>query len=126
MKFEVGQQFTYRRTFTKEDVADFIKLSHYTGKHHEIPNEDGELLIQGLLTTMLPTKFGGEYNILMYKMVYNLIKPVYTGDDITCTVTVDRLFEKKGTNRIDMSFSTKNQREEEVLSGEIRGILLDL
>lgn len=126
MKFSIGQQFTYERTFTKQDVADFIALSHYTGKHHEIPDENGELMIQGLLTATLPTTIGGEYDMLMYKMVYNLVKPVYTGDHIVCTVTVRDLYKKKDTNRIELEFSTKNQRNEEVLSGEIKGIILDL
>ena len=125
MKFEVGQEFHYERTFTKKDVEDFIKLSQYTGKHHEVPNEKGEVMIQGLLTATLPTTIGGIYDILMYKMVYHLVRPVYTGDHIVCTVKVLESFMKNGTNRLVLGFSTVNQDNEEVLSGEIKGMALE-
>ncbi|MDO5712845.1 MAG: enoyl-CoA hydratase [Tissierellia bacterium] len=126
MKFKIGQEYTYERTFTKKDVEEFIVLSQYTGKHHEVPNEDGEVMIQGLLTATLPTTIGGQYDILMYKMVYHLVKPVYTGDHVVCRITVKDLFEKNGTERIILEFSTKNQKGEEVLSGELKGLPLDL
>lgn len=126
MKFNVGDVFEYKRTFTKDEVDDFIKLAKYTGKHHIIPNEDNEVMIQGLLTATLPTTIGGEHDILMYKMIYNLLKPVYTSDEIICKVKVDELFEKNGQNRINFTFSCINQKTEEVLNGVLKGILLDL
>ncbi|EGS31195.1 hypothetical protein HMPREF9130_0314 [Peptoniphilus sp. oral taxon 375 str. F0436] len=95
MKFKQGQEFTYERSFTKEDVKGFIDLAHYTGRHHEEENQDGEIMIQGLLTATLPTTLGGEYDLLVYQMLYDLTKPVYTGDHIICQIRIDQAEEKE-------------------------------
>lgn len=124
MEFQIGQSFTYERTFTKEDVKDFIALSHYTGRHHEVENEDGEVMIQGLLTATLPTHLGGEYDLLVYRMEYNLLRPVYTKDRISCEITVADKKEKREKTHLDLTFVTTNQRGEEVLTGLLKAVVL--
>ncbi|WP_072470193.1 hypothetical protein [Urinicoccus massiliensis] len=125
MKFKQGQEFTYERSFTKEDVKGFIDLAHYTGRHHEEENQDGEVMIQGLLTATLPTSLGGQYDLLVYQMHYNLTKPVYTGDHIVCRIRVDQAEEKRGRVYYKLGFSCKNQKNQEVLSGYLKAIELN-
>lgn len=124
MKFEQGQEFTYERSFTKEDVKGFIDLAHYTGRHHEEENQDGEIMIQGLLTATLPTTLGGEYDLLVYQMLYDLTKPVYTRDHIVCQIRVDQAEEKRDKIHYKLDFQCKNQKDQVVLSGYLKAIEL--
>ena len=124
MKFEQGQEFTYERSFTKGDVKGFIDLAHYTGRHHEEENQDGEIMIQGLLTATLPTTLGGEYDLLVYQMLYDLTKPVYTGDHIICQIRIDQAEEKRDKIHYKLDFQCKNQKDQVVLSGYLKAIEL--
>lgn len=124
MKFKQGQEITYERSFTKEDVKGFIDLAHYTGCHHEEENQDGEIMIQGLLTATLPTTLGGEYDLLVYQMLYDLTKPVYTGDHIICQIRIDQAEEKRDKIHYKLDFQCKNQKDQVVLSGYLKAIEL--
>jgi len=64
MKLQVGEKITFERTFTKEDVALFTEVSKDEGVHHVTPDEQGRFVVQGLLTSTLPIKIGGDYNVL--------------------------------------------------------------
>lgn len=120
-----GQIIRFDRTFTKEDVEKFTKLSLDEGDHHVIPDEHGRLIVQGLLTATLPTKIGGDYNIIGKTMYFEFLRPVFTGDTITCTVTIEQC-EKIANNRTELtaSFICTNQNEKQVMKGKITGILL--
>lgn len=94
MNLKVGDIIQFERTFTKEDVERFTKLSMDEGDHHTNPDELGRLVVQGLLTATLPTKVGGDYNVLARTMNFEFFRPVFTGDTISCEVKIERL-EKK-------------------------------
>ena len=49
------RKITFERTFTREDVVLFTEVSK---------DEQGRFAVQGLLTSTLPTKIGGDYNVL--------------------------------------------------------------
>lgn len=91
--------------------------------HHITPDDQGRLVIQGLLTT-LPTKIGGDHNVLARTVNFEFLRPVYSGDTITCEVTIKK-FEKK-ENRISImsSFICTNQNKKQVLSGSFAGVIL--
>lgn len=91
---------------------------------HITPDEQGRLVIQGLLTATLPTKIGGDHNVLARTVNFEFLRPVYSGDTITCEVTIET-FEKK-ENRISImsSFLCTNQNKKQVLSGSISGVIL--
>ena len=40
----------FERTFTKEDVEVFTKVSGDKGDHHANPDELGRVMVQGMLT----------------------------------------------------------------------------
>ena len=65
-----GDVFTVERTFTKDDVRAFAAVSEDTQSRHTDPDQDGRLLVHGLLTATLPTEIGGNLEVL---------------GDITCT-----------------------------------------
>lgn len=125
MPLKVGDIITFERTFTTEDVELFTKVSGDEGSHHVTPDEQGRLVIQGLLTATLPTKVGGDNNVLARTMNFEFLRPVFTGDTIICEVTIEK-FEKQDNNRISIlaSFQCKNQNEKQVMRGSFAGVIL--
>ena len=59
LSLKVGDVITFERAFTAEIVELFTKISGDRGIHHRSPDEQGRLIVQGLLTATLPTKDGG-------------------------------------------------------------------
>lgn len=125
MSLKVGEIITFERTFTVRDVELFTEISRDEGIHHITPDEQGRLVIQGLLTATLPTKIGGDHNVLARTMNFEFIRPVFTGDTIICDVKIET-YERQENNRtaIIASFVCKNQNEKEVLTGVFKGVIL--
>jgi 3-hydroxybutyryl-CoA dehydratase len=125
LNLKVGDIIRFERTFTAEDVELFTKVSGDEGSHHVTPDEQGRLVVQGLLTATLPTKIGGDYNVLACTMNFEFLRPVFTGDTILCEVTIEK-FEKQDNNRISISasFPCTNQNEKQVLRGNFSGVIL--
>ncbi|USK36759.1 enoyl-CoA hydratase (plasmid) [Bacillus sp. F19] len=124
MSLKIGDIITFERTFTAEDVALFIKISGDEGSHHVTPDERGRLVIQGLLTATLPTKIGGDNNVLARTMNFEFLRPVFTGDTIICEVTIEQFEKQNNRTHITASFLCKNQNEKEVLRGDFSGVIL--
>lgn len=125
LNLKVGDNIRFERTFTKDDVELFTKVSRDEGNHHTNPDEQGRFVIQGLLTATLPTKIGGDNNVLARTMNFEFLRPVFTGDTITCEVTIEEL-EKQDNNRTSIvaSFLCTNQKEKQVLQGNFAGVIL--
>jgi 3-hydroxybutyryl-CoA dehydratase len=81
-----GTVVTHERTFTPDEVRTFTTVSGDEGDHHVETDEEGRLLVQGLLTATLPTKVGGDLNVLASRMEFEFRRPVYTGEHIACEV----------------------------------------
>lgn len=125
MSVKVGDIVTFERTFTLEDVELFTKVSGDEGTHHTTPDQLGRLVIQGLLTATLPTKVGGDNNVLARSMNFEFLRPVFTGDQIRCEVTIEQ-YEIQDNNRksIEASFLCTNQIEKHVLRRNFAGVIL--
>ncbi len=125
MSLAVGEIITFERTFTTRDVELFTEVSKDEGVHHVTPDEQGRLVVQGLLTATLPTKIGGEYNVLARHMNFEFLRPVFTGDTIKCEVKVEK-YEPTEKNRISIatSFLCTNQIGKEVVKGSFSGVIL--
>jgi 3-hydroxybutyryl-CoA dehydratase len=125
LSLKAGDVITFERTFTKEDVEWFSKVSGDEGVHHVTPDEQGRLVIQGLLTATLPTKVGGDNNVLARTMNFEYLRPVFTGDTIICEVTIEK-YEKQDNNRMAIfaTFLCSNQNEKQVLRGNFSGVIL--
>ncbi len=120
---QVGDILVWERTFTVEDVRQFAQVSGDEGVHHMDADEKGRLLVHGLLTATLPTKIGGDLNFLAQEMIFQFVRPVYTGDTIRCEVTLTRLEKEEGHTRLDSEWVCTNQRGKEVLLGNSTGII---
>jgi acyl dehydratase len=124
-QLEVGAQLRWSRTFTTEDVELFGQVSGDRGVHHMRPDAQGRLMVQGLLTATLPTKIGGDQDYLAREMVFEFLRPVFTGDTIDCVVTVTKVEKQPGRTYAEFAISCTNQAGKEVLHSSTRGVILD-
>jgi len=122
---EAGAQLHWLRTFTPEDVELFGRVSGDRGVHHVQPDAQGRLMVQGLLTATLPTKLGGDQDYLAREMVFEFLRPVFTGDTIECVVTVTRVEKQPGRTYLEFDITCTNQAGKEVLRSSTKGVILD-
>lgn len=120
----VGQTFTFRRTFTDGDVALFCGVTGDYNPYHQdesFAEESwyGRLTIPGLLTGSMLTHIGGLLGFLATEMSFEYLAPVFTGDTVTCTVTIAEKDEEK--RRIEATAGFVNQDGVEVLRASFGG-----
>lgn len=122
---EVGGTSRWSRVFTVEDVRQFSEVSGDRGVHHVELDAEGRLMVQGLLTATLPTKLGGDLNYLAREMVFEFLRPVFTGDRIECVSTTTRVEQQPGRTHAEFAISCSNPSGKEVLRASTKGVILD-
>jgi 3-hydroxybutyryl-CoA dehydratase len=118
-----GDTLSWTRTFTEDDIALFAKVSGDQGEHHLLPNEQGRLMAHGLLTATLPTKIGGDLNLIAREMTFRFHRPVFAGDTIECVVTLTSAEQGDGFLSIETEWRCTNQHGKEVMTGGGSGII---
>jgi acyl dehydratase len=88
---EEGDTYTHERTFTEEDVRAFAAVTGDDQPRHTDPDDEGRLLVQGLLTGSLLTKIGGDHEVLSRRIDLHFSEPVYTGERLTCRWTTEHV-----------------------------------
>jgi acyl dehydratase len=121
---QLGQTFTFRRTFTDGDVALFCGVTGDYNPYHldeAFARETwfGRRNIPGLLTASLVTHIGGLIGFLATEMSFEYLAAVYVGDTITCTVTMTEKDEAQRLVRGTASYV--NQDGAEVLRALFSG-----
>jgi acyl dehydratase len=120
---KVGDIVSWQRTFSEDDVRLFNKISGDEGVHHVTPDEQGRLMIHGLLTATLPTKIGGDMNFIAREMRFQFQRPVFAGDTVSCEVTIVALEPLDKYTDVRSEFVCRNQDGKEVMSGYALGIV---
>jgi 3-hydroxybutyryl-CoA dehydratase len=120
---QVGDVIRWQRIFLEEDIRLFAKLSGDEGQHHLVPDEQGRLMAHGLLTATLPTKIGGDINLIASEMTFVFHRPVFAGDTITCEVTLTELEPQEKYFKLNSTWICRNQNGKEVMTGGGRGII---
>jgi acyl dehydratase len=123
MGLKKGQNFTFVRQFTREDVETFAEVSGDRGIHHMTPDAKGKIMLQGLLTATLPTKLGGDLNYIARTMAFEFPRPVFAGDTITAEATVEDTTETTKGTLAKIRYVCRNQEGKEVLVGSTQGIV---
>lgn len=98
-EIEVGQSFTFSRTFTDGDVSLYCGL---TGDYNPFHLDEtfardsrvGARIVPGLLTGSMMTHVGGMLGVLGGEMNFSFLAPVYIDETITCTVTIAAIDER--------------------------------
>jgi len=119
----VGQTFTVERTFTTEDVRRFAEVTDDTQPIHTEPDEDGRLVVHGLLTGSLLTDIGGDLQVLARRMAFEFRRPVRTGERITCTWTVESVEERPDRYTLDNDVAFRDEDGETVATARVEGIV---
>jgi|SRR5678815_1345772 acyl dehydratase len=120
---EIGDIISWQRTFTETDIRAFTELSGDAGEHHLQPDAQGRLMAHGLLTATLPTKIGGDMNFIAREMTFQFYRPVFSGDTISCDVTVAELEQAEELTKILTTFVCRNQHGKDVMTGTARGVI---
>lgn len=123
-----GEVVTTRRTFEAEDVRQFAEATGDRGDHHLEPDEEGRLLVHGLLTAALGTEIGGRYNVLARTMTYRFHRPVYTGETVRCAATFTTVEEREAGDGWEVAADLEYVREDDdtvVLTGAFDGVIRD-
>ena len=125
MDLKIGDIFTWGRTFNEEEVMRFAELSGDKGIHHMERDEKGRLMVHGLFTASISTKIGGDLNFIAREMVNDFVRPVFTGDTITCEVEVTNVEQGERYKKLKLKSTYRNQVGKEVINGTIDGIIRD-
>ena len=118
---EPGDTHTTERTFTTEEVQQFAALSGDTQPRHTDPDDAGRVMVHGLLTATLPTEIGGALGVLASRMDLSFERPVYTGQPLHCTVTVESVSETDDGRDLTAAVRCERDGGETVLTGTIEG-----
>jgi acyl dehydratase len=119
-----GTTVVHERTFTPDEVRTFTTVSGDEGDHHVETDDEGRLLVHGLLTATLPTKVGGDLNVLASRMEFEFRRPVYTGEHVSCEVTFTEV--DHGDQRVAVVADFEATRTDDgtvVMTGLFEGII---
>lgn len=130
--FSVGQNASFSKTITKEDVYEFAKLS---GDYNPVHLDEAEaeksifkkrvahgMLCASLISTVLGTVLPGKGTIYLSQDL-KFCAPVYLGDTLRATVTIKEIQPRQ---RAVLDTFVENQNGKTVISGEAKVILPDL
>jgi acyl dehydratase len=120
---QVGDVIRWERTFSEADIRAFAQLSGDEGEHHLRPDQNGRLMAHGLLTATLPTKIGGDINLIAREMTFAFHRPVFAGDTITCEVTLTALSPAEKYYNLSSIWVCRNQDGKDVMTGEGHGVI---
>ena len=122
---KVNDTFTVERTFTEHDVIQFADITrdynpfHLDDRFTAVKKLPGRIC-HGLLVASMMTQIGGQMGWLASHSDLHFKKPVYLGDTITCSVTLNDIDEK---GRVKATADFVNQKGTTVLTSLLEGIL---
>lgn len=107
-----GDVFSFSRRFSREETEAFGDLTRDYNPVHYDPRwtrEKGfkDLICHGLLVGGMICEFGGQVGWLATGMQFKFIRPVYFGDTIQCTVTLESV-DDKGRAEAKAVFDNQN------------------
>lgn len=121
-----GDTFEVKRVFTKADVEKFVEISGDRNPPHITLNEKGQLVVHGLLTATLPSIVGGKLNVTGREFQVEWFKPVYTDDEVTCKIILDKIAYQETRTKVTAVFEIYNQSAEKVSSGHFFGLIYNV
>lgn len=118
-----GDVLTHERTFTAEDIRAFGELTGDQQAIHTNPDEEGRLVVQGLLTGSLMTKIGGDLSYIARTMTFEFRQPVYSTDTIKCEWRVDSKDEQQDRYLLKNTVIFRNDSNEVVCEASTTGLI---
>ena len=118
---EPGDVLTHERSFTTEEVREYARLTGDDQAIHTEPDEEGRLVVQGLLTGSLATNIGGDLGYMARTMDFEFLQPVRTGEQITCECTVQSRTEREDRYLLEIGIEYRNDDGDVVAEGTTTG-----
>lgn len=81
------------------------------------------MVVQGLLTAFLSAKIGSDLSYLARRMELEFVRPVYTGERISCLWRNESVVELDDRYEIETSVECVNGDGEIALEGAISGLI---
>ncbi len=122
---EVGNRFTFTRTFSEADMSLFVGLTgdfntYHTDGIYMAGTRFGRPILPGLLTASMLTHIGGLLGFLAREMSFEFIGPVYPGETV---VMETRVVEKDSERRrMVIEAEYRNAQGKLVLRGRVIGM----
>jgi len=120
---KTGDVASWERRFTEDDIRLFNSVSGDQGIHHVQPDEQGRLMVHGLLTATVPTKIGGDMNFVAREMKFQFHRPVFAGDTVRCEATIVEFEPAEQYINVRTEFVCRNQNGKEVMTGFAQGVI---
>lgn len=120
---EEGDVITHERAFTPEEVREFGSMTGDTQAIHTDPDDDGRLIVQGLLSGSIMTSIGSELEYTARTIAYEFFKPVYTGESITCELTVTAVTEQDDRYQLENDVVFRNETDDVVIEAHSSGLI---
>jgi len=120
---KIGDRISWQRSFSADDIQLFNQVSGDKGVHHITPDEQGRVMVHGLLTATLPTKIGGDINFIARELNFKFHRPVFAGDTIDCECVIVGLESAEYYLNVRTEFVCRNQHGKEVMTGHAAGII---
>lgn len=122
---QIGDVFTFSRTFTQNDTAQFGELTRdYNPVHDDMRWAEGKgfggLICHGLLVGSMICEIGGQIGWLASGMTFKFIRPVFFGETVTCTATIEHM-EENGRAKAEAVFI--NDKGDQVCHAVLTGRL---
>jgi 3-hydroxybutyryl-CoA dehydratase len=93
--------------------------------------EDGEVeaaeacgMVQALLTATLPTRIGGDPSFIARSMMFEFVRPAFTGDHVQVEMEVLSMDLEGDRHWAELRFTCRNHVDMDVLVGNVRGFVL--
>ncbi|QIB74735.1 dehydratase [Halogeometricum borinquense] len=119
---EEGDTHVVERSFTPADVRQFADLSGDDQPQYTEPDEDGRLLVHGLLTATVPTEVGSELGMLARTFTFEAHRPVYTSQTVRCACVVEEIEETEEQYNLTVEVTCTCEGEV-VMTGSVAGIV---
>ena len=122
---KVGDVFHTSRTFTREEVDLFAKISgdynpvHFDAEFAQSRNFSAPIC-HGLLTASLLTEIGGQIGWLASSMNFQFKRPVYPEQAVLCEWVITEMDER---GRAKASVVMTNESGEVVLTADVGGVV---
>lgn len=120
---EEDDVLTYERTFTVEEVREFGELTGDDQPIHTELDEDGRLVLQGLLSGSLMTKIGGDLNYVARTIEFEFLKPVRTGETLTCEWRVESRTDREDRYLLENDVVYRDESGEVIIDAGTTGLI---
>ncbi len=119
----VGDTFLHEATLRMGDVFAFSNITGDFGLLHTMPDSRGRVRVHSLLIASIATKIGGDLNFFSETLDHTFMKAVYTGDEVTCKITITSVTSLDNSFHVEMALIFKNAENETVATGNGSGFI---